>query len=222
MPAGACLCLSVDSAPPRHHFVDANYGFLGELFKGLNPDKPPAFGPSEGGSVLLGWKQRAGTAGEHLRIMDDGGGHVEWSPLPQSAAVPAGTWLQTTFDTPAGLSDTPGGGQLLWQALSLGRGRAWLNGFEVGRYWTLARNDASQCPASAEACPTQQYYHLPLAVLEKAGGGGGGGGKKNVLTVFESLGVAAGSFTGTGLAVATMTGAARPGAKLGEVVSCEF
>jgi hypothetical protein len=86
---------------------------------------------------------------------------VIWAPLATGSAVRLAThaWLQTKFSTPAGLAYTPGGGQLLWHAVGLTCGRTWLDGWEVGRYWTLARDDASACPGGAATCPTQQYYH---------------------------------------------------------------
>ena len=55
--------------------------------------------------------------------------------------------------------------QLLLHAAGLTRGRFWVNGHEVGRYYTLPRNDASACPAGQTSCPTQQYYHIPAAWL---------------------------------------------------------
>ena len=196
----------------------ANYGFLGELFKGLNPAQPPTLeGPdAEGADALLDWKQRSGTAGEHMRIMDAATSTVvTWAPLAAGSAVRPATWLQTKFSTPAGLVDTPGGGQLLWHAVGLTRGRLWLNGWEVGRYWTLARDDASACPGGAATCPTQQYYHLPLAHLKDDG-------TENVMTIFESEGAPAGTFKGTGFAVSGMDGAPKPTASLTEVNSCVF
>lgn len=97
------------------------------------------------------------------------------------AAVPPATWLKTSFETPAGVADGAGGDQLHLDVSGLERGRIWLNGHEVGRYWTLERNDGSACPFGAKECPTQQFYHLPAAwLLEK--------GEKNELVIFETLG----------------------------------
>jgi len=227
----------------------ANYGFLGELFKGLNPQQPPTLGGAA--EPLLGWKQRSGTAGEHMRLMDAATSTaVTWAPLAAGSAVRSATWLQTQFATPAGLADAPGGWQLLWHAVGLTRGRMWLNGWEVGRYWTLARDDASACPNGASSCPTQQWARMllllllvvllllrllrlllsllpPLLLTRRPQyhlplAHLKSNGTENVMTVFESEGAPAGTFKGTGFAVSGMGGVPKPTASLTQINGCEF
>ena len=106
-----------------------------------------------------------------------------------------------------------GAAQLHLDVNGLQRGRIWLNGYEVGRYWTLTRNDGSACPFGKKECPTQQFYHLPAAWLAKAGA-------TNELVVFEVLGAA--SVKSVGLAVASMEAGAGPTAEMDSIASCEY
>lgn len=72
--------------------------------------------------------------------------------------------------------------ELLINMTGMGRGRLWVNGQEVGRYYLQPRNDGSQCPLGLKGCATQTYYHIPTAWLTATG---------NLLTIFESVGNAA-------------------------------
>ena len=112
-----------------------------------------------------------------------------------------------------------GGKQLLVHipASSLGRGRLWVNGNDVGRYWTLQRNNGAACPAGAKTCPTQQYYHVPASWLNPAGSD-----SKNLLVVFDVTGAT--DLSGVGLATSSMgsSNAAVSPIDPTKVVSCEF
>ena len=189
----------------------ANYGFTHQILKGIAPGAGSVHVNLK--AVAGPWKMRGGLAGEHLKLMDPAASAAaaKWSNVSAGGHGSAATWYKTEFATPAGVSDAPGGSQLLLDAKGLGRGRAWLNGYEIGRYWTLERNDGSACPFGKESCPTQQYYHLPAAWLSS--------GKPNVLVIFETLG--APSITSVGLATSSMEDGAAV-ADPTKVVSCEF
>ena len=69
---------------------------------------------------------------ECLKFPVFGCAQVAWTPVSAGAGSPA-TWYKTEFATPAGVSDSGTGSQLLLDAKGLGRGRIWLNGHEIGR-----------------------------------------------------------------------------------------
>jgi hypothetical protein len=200
VPAGSSLVLLAEE------LGYANYGFKSQVKKGLSGQ------PSINGQALTAsWKMRGGLAGEHLELYTlEGSGKVPWSPTV-GVSTTAGVWLQTEFSTPSGVTDGPGATQLLLHAIGLGRGRFWVNGNEVGRYYTLERNDASACPADGSSCPTQQYYHVPAAWLVDG---------PNLLTIFEASGAT--DLTSVGLATAAMESGAGIDVDPSKVVSCEM
>lgn len=186
----------------------ANYGFKNELLKGIAVAADAV--KMNGAAVTGPWTMRGGLAGEHLQVYKSGmPGAIAWMPV--TGAVEPATWLKVSFSTPTGVAD--GAAQLHLDVSGLQRGRIWLNAHEVGRYWTLPRNDGSACPFSAKECPTQQFYHLPAAWLAKSGA-------KNDLVLFETLGAA--KVTSVGLAVASMVTGTGPTVDVDAVVSCEY
>jgi hypothetical protein len=61
---------------------------------------------------------------------------------------------------------------ILLDANGLGRGHAYVNGFDIGHYWLITSTDGQ---------PTQRYYQIPPDVL-------GGPNSLNTLTIVEDLG----------------------------------
>ena len=181
----------------------ANYGFKTPRQKGLSA------APSVDGAPLAGpWQTRAGLAGEHLQVMTEAGSErVTWGALP--SAPTAATWYQARFATP----DGDGATELLVNATGLGRGRMWVNGNDVGRYWLLERNDGSECSGGRARCATQELYHVPRSWLAAAGG-------ENVLTLFEAAG--APDPTSVRLAASSMHDGAPPAVDPESVSSCVF
>lgn len=184
----------------------ANYGFKTQLKKG------PSTAPSLNGKQLGGtWKMRGGLAGEHLHVWN--ASSAPWATPTATDAAKPGTWFQTTFSTPPGVSDAPDGQQLFFHAQGFNRGRIWVNSHEVGRYWMLVRNKAVECPNGEASCPTQQYYHIPAAWLNPTG--------TSTITVFETLG--APDYSKGALAVSSMTqGTQQPNVDLTTVQTCAF
>jgi len=110
------------------------------------------------GKVLLGtqditsnrWINRPALAGEVLEVFTEAGSkNITWSSdLSQAGPV---TWYRAEITIPRALAANEG---LLLDAIGLGRGHAYFNGFDIGRYWTILMNDGS-------GNPTQRYYHIP-------------------------------------------------------------
>jgi hypothetical protein len=213
----------------------ANYGFTHQILKGIAPQ---ADAVRVGGKPLSGpWTMRGGLAGEHLKVYDDlpcegsctldctqfGSRCKRWVTVDGSAAASnrSATWFKTTFVTPQ--PDAIGERQVLLNVDGLQRGRAWLNGHEVGRYWTLQRNNGEACPFGASSCPTQQFYHLPSEWLRPAPVAPGGRHPVNywnTLVIFEAVGAL--KLDKVGLAVAAMKPGAGPGVDVRQIASCEF
>jgi len=114
------------------------------------------------------WIMKPYLAGEILQVYTDKGSQkVTWSS-DLSKAGPV-TWYQTEITIPSTL---PSNSVLLLDAIGLGRGHAFFNGFDLGRYWTLVMNDGS-------GKPTQRLYLIPQDVIVVG---------KNVLTLIEVSG----------------------------------
>jgi len=110
------------------------------------------------GKVLLGtqditnlrWINRPSLAGEVLQVFTDAGSkNITWSS-DLSKAGPV-TWYRAEITISRALAANEG---LLLDANGLGRGHAYFNGLDLGRYWTILMNDGS-------GNPTQRYYHIP-------------------------------------------------------------
>jgi hypothetical protein len=95
------------------------------------------------------WRMRPGLAGEHGHAAS--GGRVPWAPAGQRVSWPPGTWLRTRFATPSPL---PPAAACLLNLTGMGRGHAFVNGHDIGRFWLLPRNDGS-------GLPSQRFYHVP-------------------------------------------------------------
>jgi hypothetical protein len=129
---------------------------------------------------------RPGLAGEHGHAAK--GGRVPWTPAGARVSWPAGTWLRTRFSVPGPL---PPASACLLNLTGLGRGRAYVNGHDIGRYWLLPRNDGS-------GVPSQRFYHVPPDWLAEAGA-------LNELVLFEDEGAA--DVSRVGVAVSRMAAA---------------
>jgi hypothetical protein len=137
------------------------------------------------GAVTLGgidltaaapWTHICGSAGEALRLAAAPDA-VPWAPLPAAAPPLAPlTWLRADFTAPARVLPPPAGVEaaaaLNLDATGLSRGRFFVNGFDLGRYWSKLCGGAYMC---------QRYYSIPLDLL-RAGEGA------NTLLVLDELG----------------------------------
>ncbi|XVF88934.1 hypothetical protein PTKIN_Ptkin19aG0090900 [Pterospermum kingtungense] len=114
---------------------------------------------------------------------------VKWA----SDSVPINrnfTWYKTTFKAPLGKEP------VVLDLLGLGKGIAWVNGHDIGRYWPSAIPDMKLCSHNRdcdyrgsfeviakceEKCgePTQRWYHVPRSFLKDG---------ENTLVLFEEFG----------------------------------
>ena len=152
------------------------------------------------GSVKIGgkdvtsqrWRHSWMLAGETLQIFaEDGTGRVEWKPA--DTKVPADTrlaWFRARIDMPKAMARAGDGPEQLAYALDLStmwKGQAWVNGFNLGRYWAVAGKCSGACapPVKNGHCymhwkgcgrATQTLYHIPTSVLKPTG---------NLVVLFE-------------------------------------
>jgi hypothetical protein len=157
------------------------------------------------------WRMRPALHGETYGGGGGGGGGgdaIPWSDADPAAQVgTAALWSTTTFSSSAataaaGVEEVEGAAKLFLDLSSLGRGHAWVNGHDLGRFWDIER-------AGGSGRLTQKFYHIPSDFL--VGGGGDGAAmagnnnnahakmkkeeekkKENTLVVFDALG---GDFT---------------------------
>lgn len=131
----------------------------------------------DGDSILTGWNSSAGLMGEALRVYSRAGRDtVAWTPLipwAQGKRGPALSWYSTTFDTPDDIGANASG-LFLNATGGLQRGQVYLNGEQLGRVWTMTRNDGSG--------PTQGLYSLPTSLLQP------NGALLNILTLVDVTG----------------------------------
>ncbi|KAL3532020.1 hypothetical protein ACH5RR_005541 [Cinchona calisaya] len=97
-------------------------------------------------------------------------------------------WYKTSFDTPS--ADEP----VVLNLEDMGKGTAWVNGNNIGRYWTSYFSDKNGCDSKCDyhgsyysskcqtncGTPSQKWYHIPRSFLNKDG--------KNNLVLFEEFG----------------------------------
>ena len=137
------------------------------------------------------WRMRPALHGESC----GGGKAIPWSDEEDPAAevgVPA-LWSTTTFSgVPPPAAGEGKDAALFLDLSSLGRGHAWVNGHDLGRFWNIERADGS-------GRLTQKYYHIPEDFLVVGGRSDGAGAKyaeedakENTLVLFDALG---GDFT---------------------------
>ncbi|KAL5755424.1 hypothetical protein ACOSP7_023644 [Xanthoceras sorbifolium] len=131
------------------------------------------------------WTYKIGLQGEHLAIYkQDGSNGVNWVSTSEPPKKQPLTWYKAVVDPPPG--DEPIGLDML----EMGKGLAWLNGEEIGRYWPRKSSPHLECVQECDyrgkffpdkcltGCgqPTQRWYHIPRSWFKPSG---------NVLVIFE-------------------------------------
>lgn len=117
-----------------------------------------------------GWYHRPYLEGE-LRNASAANSSVPWTPLSESGGLGRPlTWFRATFADPRPHLPPPasGNGSLLLDATKLTRGHFYVNGHDLGRFWTLGG--------------LETHYYIPQDVLAPAG-------QTNTLVIFDELGV---------------------------------
>ncbi|GAA0166306.1 galactosidase [Lithospermum erythrorhizon] len=134
------------------------------------------------------WTSKIGLQGEHLRIYKaDGIQNVNWTSTSEPPKLQPLTWYKAVIDAP------PGNEPVGLDMIHMGKGLAWLNGEEIGRYWPRKSSEHEECVQhcdyrgkfSPNKCstgcgePTQRWYHVPRSWFKPSG---------NVLVIFEEKG----------------------------------
>ncbi|GAB4835526.1 Beta-galactosidase 10 [Ancistrocladus abbreviatus] len=134
------------------------------------------------------WHYKIGLQGEHLGIYKaDGLNSVNWISTRDPPLKQPLTWYKAVVDSPSG--NEPVGLDMI----HMGKGLAWLNGQEIGRYWPRKSSKHAQCVNECDyrgkfnpdkcdtGCgePTQRWYHVPRSWFKPSG---------NVLVIFEETG----------------------------------
>uniref|UniRef100_A0A5B7B076 Beta-galactosidase n=1 Tax=Davidia involucrata TaxID=16924 RepID=A0A5B7B076_DAVIN len=114
--------------------------------------------------TLNQWAHEVGVKGENMEVFtEEGSRKVQWTPA--MGAGPPLTWYKTYFEAPEGINP------VALRMTSMGKGMAWVNGNNIGRYWVSYLSPLGQ--------PSQSEYHIPRAFLKP---------KNNLLVVFEETG----------------------------------
>jgi hypothetical protein len=106
------------------------------------------------------WVHHAGLQGEQAGLpagVSAGIAGFGWVPVAPAAAAVASralTWFKTSFDDPR--PGAPVNSSLLLDIRGLSRGHFYINGHDLGKYWSIADNKQAF---------VQRYYYLPSDVL---------------------------------------------------------
>ncbi|KAK6259191.1 hypothetical protein SCA6_013665 [Theobroma cacao] len=137
---------------------------------------------------MSSWTYKIGLQGEHLGLYKPeilaGVNWVSTSEPPKNQPL---TWYKVVVDSPSG--DEPVGLDMI----HMGKGLAWLNGEEIGRYWPIKSSKHLECVQECDyrgkffpdkcltGCgePTQRWYHVPRSWFKPSG---------NILVIFEEKG----------------------------------
>lgn len=133
------------------------------------------------------WTYQVGLKGEFMKVYaQDQHDLADWIELSPDYVPSMLTWYKTYFDAPDGID------RVALNLGKMGKGQAWVNGNNIGRYWSrVAPKDGCRRTCDyrgaynegkcATNCgePTQTWYHIPRAWLEAS---------KNLLLIFEETG----------------------------------
>lgn len=134
------------------------------------------------------WTYKIGLQGENLSIYKpDGLNSINWVSTSEPQKNQPLTWYKVVVDPPSG--DEPVGLDMI----HMGKGLAWLNGEEIGRYWPIKSSEHEKCVEECDyrgkffpdkcltGCgePTQRWYHVPRSWFKPSG---------NILVIFEEKG----------------------------------
>ncbi|KAF9604781.1 hypothetical protein IFM89_010322 [Coptis chinensis] len=133
------------------------------------------------------WTYQVGLKGEFLKMFaPEQNESADWVNLSPDILPSMLTWYKTYFEVPDGIDPVS------LDLGSMGKGQAWINGHNIGRYWSMvAPKDGCQKTCDyrgaynerkcATNCgnPTQTWYHIPRSWLQAS---------NNLLVIFEETG----------------------------------
>ncbi|GFQ08892.1 beta-galactosidase 10 [Phtheirospermum japonicum] len=160
---------------------------------GAGPTSVRISGMKNNGTIDLSnstWTYKIGLEGEHLRIYDTANhlnSSVNWVSTTKPPKQQPLTWYKAVVNSP------PGQDPVGLDMVHMGKGLAWLNGNEIGRYWSRKASKHEKCVRKCDyrgkfmpnkcntGCgePTQRWYHVPRSWFKASG---------NVLVIFEEKG----------------------------------
>ncbi|KAL9268149.1 Beta-galactosidase 3-like protein [Drosera capensis] len=172
------MTVGLQNAGPHYEWVGA--GITSVKIRGLISGTVDLSGST--------WEHKIGLQGEHFQLFKgDDLNSVNWASVEGPPKNQPLTWYKIVLEPPSG-NDPVG-----LDMIHMGKGLAWLNGQEIGRYWPRRSPINDQC---VEICdyrgkffpdkcdtgcgePTQRWYHVPRSWFRPSG---------NVLVVFEEVG----------------------------------
>ncbi|XP_059304171.1 beta-galactosidase 10 isoform X1 [Lycium ferocissimum] len=134
------------------------------------------------------WAYKIGLHGEYLRIHKSYNLNSNiWAPTSEPPKQQPLTWYKAVVDAP------PGNEPVALDMIHMGKGMAWLNGQDIGRYWPRKSSKHEKCVTQCDyrgkfnpdkcdtGCgePTQRWYHVPRSWFKPSG---------NILVIFEETG----------------------------------
>lgn len=137
------------------------------------------------------WTYKIGLQGEHLGIYNpEYMNNVNWVSTTEPPKNQPLTWYKAVVNQPPG--DEPIGLDML----KMGKGLAWINGEEIGRFWPRKSRKSSPHDECVQECdyrgkfnpdkcitgcgePSQQWYHIPRSWFKPS---------ENILVIFEEKG----------------------------------
>ncbi|MCO5567146.1 hypothetical protein L7F22_020834 [Adiantum nelumboides] len=131
------------------------------------------------------WVYQVGLQGEMLKLYA-GNGNSKWTSVTNVPHHQPMIWYKTTFTA-------QGSDPVSLDLRSMGKGRAWVNGEDIGRYWPANLAPETGCSSTCayqgaynyDKCttncgkPSQSRYHVPRSWLK---------GGDNTLVLFEEIG----------------------------------
>lgn len=93
-----------------------------------------------------GWLMQPQLEGQRLSLQSGGSPPVPWAAAGASAMEQTLTWFETEFVTPGGTEP------LVLDIGGLGRGHAYVNGFDIGRYYNITGTPCDQCKCGGDSC----------------------------------------------------------------------
>ncbi|XP_051136583.1 beta-galactosidase 10 [Andrographis paniculata] len=134
------------------------------------------------------WNYKIGLEGEHHNIYEtENSNSINWVSTSEPPKYQPLTWYRAVIDSP------PGQDPVGLDMMHMGKGLAWLNGNEIGRYWPRKASEHEICVEQCDyrgkfmpnkcntGCgePTQRWYHVPRSWFKPS---------NNILVIFEEKG----------------------------------
>ena len=132
------------------------------------------------------WVHQKGLVGEYYQIYtEEGSSKVDWDSQWTKGIDTPITWFQARFDLDHLAQQDTNANPVLLDAQGLTRGHAFINGNDIGLFWSVQNICNGRIPGACQQAfvncyePTQRYYHIPSDWLKP---------KDNLITIFDDSG----------------------------------